>query len=109
MASRKLELELEKRIVEKVIEVLFACKYDLGIYDYEQEREFITDHDKQKLMEYIFEYENPIDMYVHKNTTDDVSFVRFVPGQVQHIINDYGVSLEATLKPVFEYCNEYDD
>ena len=109
MTSRKLELELEKRIIDTMINCLFAANLLIEIaIDDEEKETFITGTDKEKLMDEIFSVEECV-LYIYDNKeSKKCRFISLYPGNVQDIISYWSISLDGIIEPAIKLAESYD-
>ncbi len=110
--SRKLELELEKNICEKVIDCLLLNNYKITVNALDNDDDILKkSSDKEAIKNCLFEtvnYMNEVILYVNKKGEKE-KFVNLIWGEVECIINNFSVSLEPFLKEVNDFAASYQD
>ena len=103
--SRKLEIELEKKICEKVVDCLLDAGYSVGVYDGAQ---IVVENcaDKRKIMRAVFSTDEDIIMAYKGGKR--VGWVRLIWGNVQDLISDYSTNLDEVLKDALDFARSYD-
>jgi hypothetical protein len=104
--SRKLEIELEKKICEKIIDCLWSNGYAVSVY---HEGEFLLSDstDKNLIIDSLFE--NEADFLIASKKDESDKFVRLVHGNVEDLISDYTAILEPVIKPAIDFAASYSD
>jgi hypothetical protein len=117
--SRKLEIELEKRIAAQAVADLLAAGYSISVNDGEN-TELVRSTDPAAIAGAMFSTDEDW-LYVHgqdgkaiaawdeTGTRDCLGWVRFIWGNVADVLSDYSVSLEQHLKGANEIAAAYMD
>jgi hypothetical protein len=104
--SRKLEIELEKRICEKLIDCLWSDGYALSVY---HDGEYLLNDstDKNLIIDSLFE--NEADFLIASKKGEPERFIHLVHGNVEDLISDYTAILEPVIKPAIDFAASYSD
>jgi len=105
MASRKLEFELEKRIVNAAVHGLLKAGY--SVEPISQNEPLLIPTRNQQAIATKFQDE-PEWLRVYRGP-EQVGWVRLVWGNVQDIISDYTVNLEGALSDANKLAATYSD
>lgn len=104
--SRKLEIELEKRIFRAAVDDLLAAGYALGLSDGE-ERVVKKSLSPDEIVAAAFTTDDEELYAVDLKTGEDVGWVKFIWGNVEDCLSDYTTNLEEALKPANALAETY--
>lgn len=104
--SRKLEIELEKRICEKVVDCLLKAGFSVSVNDGEN-LVLGESIDKQEIMRAVFSTDEDI-LIAHKEREAD-KFIYFMWGSGESVIHDYSTILEPIIKEALDFAESYAD
>jgi hypothetical protein len=107
----KVRIAVERYIVDLTVDTLLKAGYLLAVDNGGDQLEVSPTHDAAKLKAgLMLADEETLLVRVKQPGTGVRSFVRFIYGNDGwDVINDYGVSLEAMLKPVNDVCDRIGD
>jgi hypothetical protein len=101
---RKLEIELEKKICEKVVECLLSAGYRISVNDGE-DIVLKDSFDKSAIMNAVFSTDE--DHLIAYKEGEGNKFVTLIWGNVESVIHDYSYSLEHIIKPALDFADSY--
>ena len=104
--SRKLEIELEKRIFRAAVDGLLAAGWSLGLNDGEETVVKQT-LDPEAIVAASFSTDEDILIAVDRKTGRNAGWVKFIYGNVEDVLSDYTTNLEEALKPANALADTY--
>lgn len=105
--SRKLELELEKKICREVVRCLIKAGYAVTVDNGDTpEGELKPSRNENNIMGQVWKTDEDLLLV---NRKQERGWVKLIWGNVEGIISDYTVNLEETLAPALALSREYQD
>jgi len=102
--SRKLEIELEKKICEKVVDCILDAGYFVTVNNGEED---VLEYslDKYEIMNAVGSTDQ--DNFILSKEGEVFKYIGFNWGEVEEVIFDYSVELEPIIQPALDFTNSY--